>query len=479
KQNISHLKGLKRQLEKLNPEVLNLEAQIDLGLLKQSIATFLREFQQAKIWQYDPSLYLKIILLGIDQITNRFALVKEDTESNLRARIAQIPRLLKEARENLKKSNYVYMEVAVEMAQATIDYFRDAQLPLKKGTLKALEEFKTFLLAQPLRKFVSRDRDFLESVLKDSFSYKRDLKDIFDIAQAEYEKTINRLAETAARIDPNKSWQKILAAYKVRPKNSKELLGLYAGQVQRLKDFFQGKDIIAAETSQDIKVRQTPGFMRPVRASASYSAPVTTDRRESGYFYITADYGQVESSESSLYGDIHSEYIFVSAHETYPGHHLLDTLRRNLKNPIRRQIESPFFYEGWASYAEWLIDELGYIDNPLQRLVGLRRQAWRTVRAMLDIGIRIDKFKAADAQRMLEGLGYEHKTVKSMVRHYLLTPGYQLCYTIGKFEIENLRKKFEKKLGLKKFHQLLLDGGQIPFDMVARRIEEYLCQRNS
>jgi len=65
-----------------------------------------------------------------------------------------------------------------------------------------------------------------------------------------------------------------------------------------------------------------------------------------------------------------------------------------------------------------------------------------------------------------------------MIRHYSLTPGYQLCYTIGKFEIERLKKKFAPKLGLKKFHQLLLQGGQIPFELVERRIEAQRCRKD-
>ena len=98
---------------------------------------------------------------------------------------------------------------------------------------------------------------------------------------------------------------------------------------------------------------------------------------------------------------------------------------------------------------------------------------------MLDVGVRINKLKVGDAQKLLEGLGYDPGAVKLMLRHYLLSPGYQLCYTIGKFEIDRLKKKFSVKLGLKKFHQLLLEGGQIPFDLIERRMENYLCRRRS
>lgn len=186
-----------------------------------------------------------------------------------------------------------------------------------------------------------------------------------------------------------------------------------------------------------------------------------------------------KASKGRMLDNIHNEYIFVTAHETYPGHHLLDSIRRGLKNPIRQQIESPLFYEGWASYAERLIDQLGYTKNPLQGMVGLKRQAWRAVRAMLDVGIRINRLKSEDAKDLLKGLGYSPRIVKSMLKAYLLSPGYQLCYTLGKFEIDRLKRKFCSKLGLKKFHDFLLGGGQIPFDLIEKRILKSLRRKNS
>ena len=89
---------------------------------------------------------------------------------------------------------------------------------------------------------------------------------------------------------------------------------------------------------------------------------------------------------------------------------------------------------------------------------------------MLDVGLRIGRLKLKDAENLLSGLGYNKNTVKMMARHYALTPGYQLCYTIGKFEIDRLKAKFVSKLGLKKFHDLILEGGEIPFEFIEKRI---------
>ena len=82
-----------------------------------------------------------------------------------------------------------------------------------------------------------------------------------------------------------------------------------------------------------------------------------------------------------------------------------------------------------------------------------------------------------DAEKELLGLGYSVSRVKLMLKNYLLTPGYQLCYTIGKFEIEKLKKRFVVKMGLKNFHDSLLSGGQLPFDLVEKKMDA-ICAKN-
>jgi len=482
-QNNSQIKTLMRDLERLDTKKMDLETQIDYQLIKASMNGFLREFQNIKIWQNDPNLYLKIIILGIEQIVHKLPMIKRAIRGELTSRIKQIPRLLKEAKTNLKQIPLYSQEVAIQTAEATVKYLKtDFLLFLKARGLKtkelklltsraiqSLEEFKRFLKRKTSSEDFIKDRAILEDLLINGFSYQRSLREIFEIASWEYQRIRQELKMASSHIQPAMSWQGILSNYRIKIKNKKELLSLYSHQIICLRDFLAKSDLINLPRMQNIKVRQTPVYLAPIRASASYSCPLSKNQKESAFFYV---------SINNIKENIHQEYIFVTAHETYPGHHLLDSIRRNIQNPIRRQIESPLFYEGWASYAERLIDEFGYQKHSRQRLVGLRRQAWRAIRAKLDVGIRINKIKPSQAADELRWLGYSSERVKAMLRHYILTYGYQLCYTIGKFEIENLRKKFVPLMGIKNFHSCLLGGGQLPFDSIKKRMER-LCKMNS
>jgi len=492
KQDISFVKNLQARLRKLNIKDTDIEAEIDFTLLSQTISTFLREFGETRIWQVNPILYLKIILFGIEHVIGQSYFLRSDTEGCLLSRIKQVPRLLNEAKSNLRNIPQGYLKTAIEAAESSTGYFKNLSCTRLKSsrlteltgsinkTLDSLSDFKKALRKKvSSRDFFIKDKTLLRQILRHSFSYKRGLDDIFRIASEELRNTRKELAETAGRINPKKSWQEILYQYDINLQEPKELLNLYVVQAEKIKKFLKGKSIMTIPKTQKVIIKETPSYLRPLRASASYACPVTGNRREPAFFYITPDFGKPARSKKKFYSSVHNEYIFVTAHETYPGHHLLDSIRRSLKNPLRQQLESPLFYEGWASYSERLIKESGYINAPEQKIVGLRRQAWRAVRAMLDVGIRINKFKLTDAESALKNLGYNPSIVKSMLRHYLLTPGYQLCYTIGKFELERLQKKFVPKTGLKDFHDNVLSSGQIPFYLLEKRLEGSLCRKNS
>jgi len=465
KENTSHVKRFRRELLKLSKKDISLNDEIDHTLLLESMDTFIREFDHLAIWRIDPTIYFKIFLLGIDYTRTRLSSLLVHPKESLRSRLGQVPRLMKEAESNLKDIPIAYLETALDLCDVSIRYIKSLNNKVeRKYAVIAIEEFKRFLKRKSGHRSFVKSKDLLVNTLKESFSYKRSLREIYEIAECEYHETIEELKETATLVNPRKNWQTILSEYKVPVKNRSELLSLYRDKIEKIKEFLIGHDIIEIPKTQKIITRRTPYFLSPVRASASYASPATNNLKEPAFFYVTEG--------TRFLNSIHSEYLFVTAHETFPGHHLLDAVRRNFKNPVRRQIESALFYEGWASYAESLIDELGFIRTAKERLPGLRRKAWRAGRAMLDVGLRTGKLTPVKASLLLTRLGYEKNQVSLMLRHYVLTPGYQLCYTMGKFEIDELKRKYCASLGLKRFHKTVLSSGEIPFHLLERKLKE-------
>ena len=86
--------------------------------------------------------------------------------------------------------------------------------------------------------------------------------------------------------------------------------------------------------------------------------------------------------------------VSICYHEGVPGHHLQVAQVRYLADQLNRYQRTLGWVsghgEGWALYAERLMGELGYLDNPDYELGMLRAQAMRAVRVVVDIGMHLE-----------------------------------------------------------------------------------------
>jgi hypothetical protein len=456
----------------------DLEAETDRLFLRQSMKSFLREFEEAKVWQKDPTLYVKIPLFATARALLHGERHPDGSRADLLMILRRIPAFLSRASQNLEAPSEVSLEVASNMTRDAT-YFHEQDIPdfiaenitddhellvKNKEVLEAWAGYEKHLRClTPGNGFAIGD-EHLGDILSVCLSYPKSPEDILKIAQIAFRETKENL-KTLTKTVENRGPKGHLKHNQVKPITSPDgIVELYRKQVEDLRRFFYTHDAIPFPAGEAVAVLQTPAYLQSLRATASYTAPLTGDTPGQGVFYVTPGREDLELIAS------HGPYL--SAHETYPGHHLLDHLRIHHPNPIRRQIESPLFYEGWACYGEQLLDDLGYIENPRQQIIGLKRQLWRELRAQLDIKLQTGKISPGQAAKEIEALGYALPRAKRQVRRFCLTPGYQLCYFMGMHEILTLREQFSSRCGMKRFHDILLGGGEIPFNLVERKFKE-------
>ena len=60
----------------------------------------------------------------------------------------------------------------------------------------------------------------------------------------------------------------------------------------------------------------------------------------------------------------------------------------------------------------------------------------------------------------------------NQINRFLLNPGYQLCYSLGRYEIMQLKEGFGTNTGPETFHRYILEGGELPFHLIAKRFEK-------
>ena len=480
---VHYVRNLLREVSAKEAE--KLEEKIDLVLLEQSMCSFVSQFGDAEVWRTDPTLYVKIPLFAMGRVLSQVDEAPERTKEDLLGLVNQIPGFLGRAIQNLSSPPEIALRVASDMANDAsrfhecdvasfiVEGLQGPEELLKKNR-EALEAWENY--GEGLRQLPSQNRfyvgeDALKEILSTSFSYPKPPDEISETAQRAYHRTQETLQALAKKIDSHKSWKMLIDEQRPSITSSAEFMRLYKNQVQELRGFFYGQEVITFPLGENLAVMQTPPYLRSLRATASYSAPLTGNTRSRGVFYLTPG-----REDLAL---IASHCPYLSAHETYPGHHILDQLRLYHPNPIRRQIESPLFYEGWACYAEQLLDEQGYVQDPRQQLIGLKRQLWRNLRAELDVKLQTGALSLQQASEKIQSLGFSPQRAQRQVRRFALTPGYQLCYFIGNLEISRLQERFSSQLGLKGFHDTLLGGGQIPFHLAETRLASSLAGRES
>jgi uncharacterized protein (DUF885 family) len=168
-------------------------------------------------------------------------------------------------------------------------------------------------------------------------------------------------------------------------------------------------------------------------------------------------------------------------HEGVPGHHLQigqAVVNRAKLNTWRRQLAGTSGHaEGWALYAERLMEELGYLDDPADRLGMLDGQRMRAARVVLDIGVHLQKprldgqgvWDAAYAlEFMRQNVNMDDAFIRFEVNRYLGWPGQAPSYKVGQRIWEEvrdtLRDREKEAFSSKEFHRRALDLGGVGLD---------------
>ena len=206
---------------------------------------------------------------------------------------------------------------------------------------------------------------------------------------------------------------------------------------------------------------------------AEYYERPATDGARAGFFVANArGYARKRTWEAET----------LVAHEAVPGHHLQTARAIELRNlpEFRRNAFVTAYGEGWALYAETLGFELGLYTDPHNRFGHLQWQAFRAARLVVDTGLHAfgwSRQRAIDF--MVERTGVGRDFVTSEVDRYLSNPGQALAYMIGKLKFDELRDRAKTKLGvrfdIRRFHNMLLDQGALPLDVLERLADEWIA----
>lgn len=219
----------------------------------------------------------------------------------------------------------------------------------------------------------------------------------------------------------------------------------------------------------NVEVRRLPPEEEP-GAPGAYGGAGSIDGTIPGKFWINL-----------RTTDLHSKYSLpdLTMHEAIPGHVWQGEYAQKLRL-IRSILAFNAYSEGWALYAEQLGDELGlYDDFEVGRLGYLQSLAFRACRLVVDSGLHAKQWtREQGVQFFVEKNGSNPLEVASEVDRYCSWPGQACGYKVGHSEINRQRSRAQSALGaaydLRTFNDTVVLGGNVPLDVLALNVEEYI-----
>ena len=277
---------------------------------------------------------------------------------------------------------------------------------------------------------------------KDAVGFKGDLKAFFEYMR------------TDPKFTPFKDPAEVLAAFETIHKKMEPALKTMFGRVPK----------------SPFEIRQTEAF-RAASASAEYFAG-SEDGKRPGIFYVPITNAKTFNLTSGM------ESLFL--HEAIPGHHYQISLQQENGDlpKFRRFGGNSAYAEGWALYTESLGKELGLYTDPYQYMGALGDEMHRAIRLVVDAGMHSKNMTREEAIKfMMDNEPLSEEGTIAEIERYMAIPAQALSYKIGALKIKEIRERLTKQLGskfkLSDFHDELLKDGNMPLDVLEKKMDQW------
>ncbi len=475
-----------------------LDAKIDHTLVVHILKSFVRTHEKFQLHRRDPGQYLQEVFTGVVMlIMKEFAPLPQRLRSAL-GRVRGTPAVLDEAYKNIVPAEVprVWAEVALEQAQQAAGLFvgllpalaaeaaPELQADLAAAGQTAAQAFQSFveflqkdILPQAAGDFAA-GRELFDEMLHEDHMVDYDADQLLETGWQQFRQTQEQMQALARQIDPQKSVKDLLEEAKADHPTAEGLLAAYEQEMAAVRQYLIDHDIVTIPTGETLRIIETPVYLRPIIPYAAYMQPGILEEQQDGIFIVTPvdPDAPPEEQEQKLKGHHWVKLPIVALHEAYPGHHL-QLVWANRQETIARRLGSflsSLFIEGWAFYCEELMEQLGYIAQPIQRLGRLSDQLWRAARIILDVSLHTRGMSVDDAVDFLvQECQLEPTNALAEVRRYTQTPTQPQSYLMGKLQILDVVDEYRRVhpgQSLRQIHDAVLGCGSLTPRLMRQRL---------
>lgn len=222
-------------------------------------------------------------------------------------------------------------------------------------------------------------------------------------------------------------------------------------------------------------LKNVPAALSSTSASAFYLLP-PIDSTEDNIIYINESRVSDEEQFSTL------------AHEGYPGHmYQTNYYMSTDPEPIRFLLRCDGYDEGWGTYAQlysYRYLEFADTDRETEELL---QQLYRdndilslALSSLSDLYVNYENYTEEELADYLSGYGVPEENVRYIYEYVVENPTTYLSYSIGWYELEQLRNSMQEELGSdfdnREFHEAVLSCGSCPFSLLAKRVSGLMSE---
>lgn len=465
---------------------------LDRRLLLSSIQAELLELTEVRSWQRQPAYYNDRVSGPIFTLVKRHFASPEERLRSVIARETQIPAVWQAARTNLDNPPKLWVEVAMDETQGTLDFLKTdvpaALAGVGDAALQAAFVESTRVAVQATTAYVAWLREWLlprahgdfrlgDAVFRKKLLFEEmvdaPLEVLLDQGYAELARQQQHFKDTAAQIDPTLGPQQVLSKLAHDHVAPDKLIGETQQLLASLRDFCIDHGILDLPSLDLPVVKETPPFARAFTFASMDTPGAFEQVGREAYFYLTLpEPGWTpahveEHMEAYWRGDIANTAI----HEAYPGHYAQFLWMPYAPTYTRKVLGANTFIEGWAHYSEEMMLEEGYGNQDPE--LWLSEEQWALVRVcryIVGIQLHTRGMSLEEGVAFFEQNAYlTHSNAVREAQRGTADPTY-LYYTLGKMQIRALRAETEAREGhhfsLRRFHDRLLSQGFAPLAVV-------------
>ena len=272
----------------------------------------------------------------------------------------------------------------------------------------AFEAYADFL--ESLRPQAHGDWAFGEerynTVLRDAEMLSFDARALRERGRQQIEELTGLLRAGAKEISGSEDWHALLLELnKDRPATPEAMRRGYEDWTERARQFLHDKGLVSFPAGEECAVVPSPPFQRPVLAVASYVAPPSFAETMRGHFFVPypPDSANEEEIAKRLESNAYPAIPTTAVHEAYPGHHWHLVMAKGNPSHVRQLFGTSYFAEGWALYAERMMEENGFYDDLRHVMYRYEATLFRAARIVVDTSLHLGEMTHAGGGRVHDG----------------------------------------------------------------------------